>query len=424
MSNHRTGNRRNTYLLSVVLMAVLTAVSGCGKDKPPAPEGSGATIHTPQPEDSIKAQIAKMTLDEKIGQLLLVGLDGDELSEPVKELIVTYHVGGFILYKNNVKDGRQLQQLTGALKEANRAVSGIPLWMSVDEEGGRVTRMPDELVKIPSAQKIGKANKPEVSLQIGQTLGDMLSAYGLNMDFAPVLDVNSNPNNPVIGDRSFGNNAELVGKLGMQTMKGLQSRNVIPVVKHFPGHGDTSVDSHVGLPIVNHDLDRLRSLELKPFGEAVRAGADAVMVAHILLPKLDSAAPASFSKAVVTDLLRKEMGFEGVVITDDLTMGAVVQHYDLAKAAVQSIAAGSDVLLVGHGREQELSVFRAVKDAAQAGTLPMQRIEESVYRILTLKQRYRLTDNQIPQADPAALNSRIRSVLGLLEAGASSGLKK
>ncbi|CAG7635610.1 Beta-hexosaminidase [Paenibacillus solanacearum] len=421
----RTNRRRTIWIAAAVLLAALLALAGCGKeDKPSASADNGAAAQTPPPADPIQAQIAKMTLEEKIGQLLLVGIDGYELNEPVKELIETYHVGGFILYKPNIKDGRQLQQLTGALKEANRAANGIPLWLSVDEEGGRVSRMPDELTDIPSALAIGKANKPELSLQIGQTLGDMLSAYGLNMDFAPVLDVNSNPNNPVIGDRSFGSSAELVGRLGVQTMKGLQSRDVIPVVKHFPGHGDTSVDSHVGLPVVRHDLNRLRSLELKPFGEAVKAGADAVMVAHLLLPELDAKAPASFSRAVITDLLRKEMGFTGVVVTDDLTMGAITAHYDLAQVAVQSIAAGSDVLLVGHGREQELSVFRAVKDAVQAGTLPVSRIEESVYRILKLKQRYRLADSPAPQADPAALNSRIRSVLKQLEAGAPAAVKK
>jgi beta-N-acetylhexosaminidase len=231
------------------------------------------------------------------------------------------------------------------------------------------------------------------------------------MDFAPVLDVNSNPNNPVIGDRSFGTTADLVSRVGVTFMKGLQSQQVASVVKHFPGHGDTSVDSHIDLPVINHDLDRLRSLELKPFGEAINNDADAVMVAHILMSKLDAKDPASFSPAVITDLLRKELGFKGVVITDDLTMGAIVKNYDIGQVGVRAIEAGADVLMVGHGFDAETKVYDAVKNAVENGALDETLIDNSVYRILKLKEKYGITDEKKIQVDPDGLNAELRAAL-------------
>ncbi|WP_461480270.1 beta-N-acetylhexosaminidase [Paenibacillus sp. PvR052] len=396
-----------------LLLAGLTSCIGSKQESgPPA-----AVSEEPQKEvkDPIQERIERMSQSEKIGQMMLVGLDGYELGENARALIDTYRVGGFIFYKRNINDGLQLVELVNTLKAVNHERGAPPLWLSVDEEGGRVTRMPAELAKVPSAEKVGKAGKPELALHIGQALGEGLSAFGLNMNFAPVLDVNSNPGNPVIGNRSYDSNAERVGMMGVQMMMGLQSSQVVPVVKHFPGHGDTSVDSHIGLPVVNHDLDRLRSLELKPFAEAVRSGADAVMVAHILLPKLDPEAPATFSKPVITELLRKELGFTGVVITDDLTMGAIVKHYDIGQAAVRSVEAGSDVLLVGHGFDEAVSVFYALQQAVSDGVLTVEQLDQSVDRILRLKEKYKLDDENKAVPDLIRINSAIRSAVTSLD---------
>ena len=206
------------------------------------------------PNDPLTAQIAAMSLAEKVGQLIIVGMEGTTLNNDIKSLIVDHHVGGIILYQKNISNSTQLLTLLNQLKSAN-STNSIPLFLSVDEEGGSISRMPEELKKLPANQTIGAVNNPTFSYKVGQALAAQLKAFGFNLNFAPVLDINSNPLNPVIGDRSFGNNPELVSKLGVETIKGLQSGGIIPVGKHFPGHGDTAVDSHLGLPIVNHDLN-------------------------------------------------------------------------------------------------------------------------------------------------------------------------
>lgn len=360
--------------------------------------------------DQIKALIDSMTLEEKVGQLVIVGVDGYENDEHSKQLMEKYHAGGFILFKKNIQDSAQLLTLLNSLKETNAALNKVPMFLSVDEEGGRVSRLPDEFKKFPSNKVIGQKNDSSLSYQIGNILGRELSSFGFNMDFAPVLDINSNPKNPVIGDRSFGTTAGLVSRLGIETMKGIRAENVISVVKHFPGHGDTSVDSHVGLPRVNHDLKRLESFELVPFKAAIENSVDAIMIAHILLPKLDPENPASFSKAVITDLLRTDMNFNGVVITDDFTMGAIEKNYDMGGAAVKSIQAGADIVLVCHGFDKQETVIKALLAAAQTGQISAGRLDESVYRVLELKQRYSLGNAPAGPVDPQKINAEISAL--------------
>lgn len=360
--------------------------------------------------DQIKALIDSMTLEEKVGQLVIVGVDGYENDEHSKQLMEKYHAGGFILFKKNIQDSAQLLTLLNSLKETNAALNKVPMFLSVDEEGGRVSRLPDEFKKFPSNKVIGQKNDSSLSYQIGNILGRELSSFGFNMDFAPVLDINSNPKNPVIGDRSFGTTAGLVSRLGIETMKGIRAENVISVVKHFPGHGDTSVDSHVGLPRVNHDLKRLESFELVPFKAAIENSVDAIMIAHILLPKLDPENPASFSKAVITDLLRTDMNFNGVVITDDFTMGAIEKNYDMGGAAVKSIQAGADIVLVCHGFDKQETVIKALLAAAQTGQISTGRLDESVYRVLELKQRYSLGNAPAGPVDPQKINAEISAL--------------
>lgn len=339
--------------------------------------------------DNIQRQIKKMSLEEKVGQLVMVGVAGYEIDKRTQKLIETDHIGGIIFFKRNIKDIQQTLALVDSLHATN-SVNKIPLFLAVDEEGGRVSRIPDESQQVPTSQELGEINSAELSYQVGRVLGARLKLYGLNMNFAPVLDINSNPDNPVIGDRSFGAEATVVSKLGIETMLGLQSQGIISVVKHFPGHGDTGVDSHIGLPAVNHDLERLRSFELVPFAAAVENKVDAIMIAHILLPQIDPDNPATFSKAIITDLLREEMGFTGVVITDDLTMGAIVNNFEIGAAAVNSINAGSDIVLVCHGYDQEEAVIRAIQEAVKTGVISQKRIDQSVYRILKLKEKYGL----------------------------------
>lgn len=360
--------------------------------------------------DPIEEQIKSMTLEEKVGQLVVVGLEGYTIDDNTKTMIENHHVGGLILFGRNVESSGQLLALVNSIKSTN-SKNKVPLFVSVDEEGGRVSRMPAEFKKLPRNDAIGKINSGDFSYKIGNILAEETKSFGFNMNFAPVLDINSNPQNPVIGDRAFGSDSQIVSKLGVQTMKGIQAGGVIPVVKHFPGHGDTSVDSHIGLPAVDNNIERLKSFELVPFNEAIRNQADAVMIAHILLNKIDPQNPASLSKAIITDLLRKQLNFGGVVITDDMTMGAIVKNYTISDAAIKAINAGSDIVLVCHGYDNELAVIGALKKAVQNGAITEERLNESVYRILKLKSRYRLSDNIISSIDVAKINSKIGTVV-------------
>ncbi|WP_242403747.1 beta-N-acetylhexosaminidase [Paenibacillus pini] len=407
----------------------MTILSGCGENavsqtpEPATPNNANTnTNHTsstpppsepnpnPVPDDPALEKLSQMTVEEKIGQLVLVGVDGLEVNPNTTTLIQKYKVGGIIFYKSNIKDTEQALKFMNEIKNINRE-NPVPLWMSVDEEGGRVSRMPEEFFKLPTSRAIGKVNNEDLSKGIGEILGRELAGFGLNMDFAPVLDINSNPRNPVIGDRSFGNNAALVSKLGMATMEGLRSQNVVPVVKHFPGHGDTSVDSHLGLPVVNYDITRLRKLELVPFIDAIKKKAEVVMIAHLLMPKLDAKQPASFSKAIISDLLRGELGFQGVVISDDMTMGAIEQNYSIETASVQAILAGGNIVLVGHEFEKEKKAILALRKAVSDGTLSEDVLNNRVYAILKLKQAYGINNELAAGPDVTSIKSDTRNLL-------------
>nr|WP_255551041.1 beta-N-acetylhexosaminidase [Sporosarcina sp. E16_8] len=344
-----------------------------------------------------------MTLEEKVGQLLMVGVEGTSFSNEMDNLIRNYHVGGVIIMGKNVSTTPKLLQLINDMKKANEP-SKSPLFLSVDEEGGHVSRLPAGIPKLPTSAQIGKLNDESVSYRVGTYLARVLNEFGYNMNFAPVLDVNSNPRNPVIGDRSFGSDPYQVAKLGISTMHGMVDNGVIPVVKHFPGHGDTVIDSHKALPRVETTLETLRSVELVPFQKAIEEGADAVMVAHILFLALDPDYPASMSKAIITGLLRNQMQFGGVIITDDLTMGAIVNDYTIPEAAVQSFVAGSDLLLVVRGYEDQLNTFNALIKAIEAGDITEQRLNESVKRILMLKEKYSISDEVHEKVDVDKIN--------------------
>ncbi|MBS4214107.1 beta-N-acetylhexosaminidase [Neobacillus rhizophilus] len=362
-----------------------------------------------QENQTISEVISKMSLEDKIGQMILAGVSGTTMDASAKQLISQIHVGGIIFYKNNFETPAQAVQFVNQLKAGNS--SSLPLLLGVDQEGGRVTRLPGGLVTFPPNKQIGQVNNPDFSFKVGTLLGQELKEFGLNLDFAPVLDINSNPNNPVIGDRSFGNNAEIVSKLGVQTMKGIQSQNVITTIKHFPGHGDTSVDSHLDLPIVNKSLKELKELELIPFERAINQGGDVVMVAHILLPQLDKTNPGTMSKAVMTDLLRKQLGFTGVIITDDMTMGAITEHFDIGKASVESVKAGSDIILVGHDYNNVVKIISSLKTAVQNGEISEQRLNESIERIIQLKGNYSINDTKVGNPNINEINHSINNLL-------------
>lgn len=404
-------------ILSILGLSILSA---CFLDQSPnetentvsSPEDThNATDPSEKKTDPVQRRMQTMTWEEKIGQMVIAGMEGFSMNENAKHLIEQQHIGGFILFKRNVESPKQLLQLLNALKEHNARSHAVPLFLSADEEGGPVSRMPESFVDVPSSKAIGQQNDPDLAYAVGRLLAQEIQAFGFNTNFAPVLDVNSNPDNPVIGKRAFGSTPEKVRRLGVRTMEGIQSQNIISIVKHFPGHGDTSVDSHLGLPKLNHDRKRLNHVELPPFEAAVEQGADGVMAGHILLPALDPDHPASMSEPILTDLLRDEMDYQGVILTDDMTMGAITDHYGIGEAAVQSVRAGSDIVLVCHGHENVLTAIQALRTALNNGDISRERINESVERILRLKQQRNLTDHTIPEVNIEKINKKIRSVL-------------
>jgi len=404
---------------AMVSMLLLTSCSNSSNNSQPVAtnspthESTSSPVTSPTPvpsseSDPIALQVSSMSLEEKIGQMLLVGIDGTVLDDQAKRMIAEDKVGGIILYKNNIQDLKGMVSLVNSMKESNNG-NPAPLFMSIDQEGGKVSRMPKEYASFPSNGTVGTRNDADAAEMMGKLLAREVISAGFNMNFAPVLDINSNPDNPVIGDRSFGNSAELVSTLGIAEMKGIESEDVIPVVKHFPGHGDTSVDSHLELPIVNKTAEELAKLEWLPFQAAIKEGTDAVMVAHILFPKLDPDKPASLSSKIIGELLRGEMKYQGIVITDDLTMGAIMKNYDLATAAVDTINAGSDILLIAHGYDNEKRAIESLLDHVKKGKIQETRIDESVYRILALKAKYNLSDEPVPVPDLTELNKDIKS---------------
>ncbi|SDK94656.1 beta-N-acetylhexosaminidase [Clostridium cochlearium] len=407
--------KSNLYMFLLLISFVF--LLGCGRNnayhseniKNKTSNNKKSDTNSDTNNDNIKLKLNSMSLDEKIGQLLVVGFDGYDINENIEKLIKENHVGGVILFSHNIENAHQLINLTNALKTLN-SHNKIPLFISVDEEGGRVSRMPREFKKLPSNKIIGKINNSNLSYNIGRIIAKELTFLGFNMNFAPILDINSNPQNPVIGDRSFGNNVDIVSKLGIKTMEGLRDGNIISVVKHFPGHGDTSVDSHVGLPLINHDMKRLKEFELMPFKKAINNNVDVVMISHILLPKIDPAYPATMSKTIITDVLRRYLNFNKVVITDDMTMGAITNNYTISDAAIKSINAGTDIILVCHGYNNQTAIITSLKEAVKNGTITEDRINESVYRILKLKEKYKINNNIVDNVDIDKINSEIKNI--------------
>jgi Glycosyl hydrolase family 3 N terminal domain. len=357
-------------------------------------------------------QVGQMSLEEKIGQMVFAGFEGQSMSDEVKHLIKDLKVGGIILYKENLSGTEQSIRLINRIKLENLQ-NPIPLFFGIDQEGGAISRLPGGLLQLPANREIGLRNDPNLSRQIGKILALELKSFGMNINFAPVLDVVSNPNNRVIGERSLGSDPHLVAELGTAIMKGMQDEGAIPVVKHFPGHGDTETDSHLELPVIHKSYQDLNSLEFIPFRKVIEEKADCVMVAHILLPEI-APEPASLSDKIINGILRKDLGFDGVVISDDLTMGAITRQYSVSQAAVKAVQAGTDIVLVAHGSENVEATVDALLSAVRSGEIPEEQINTSVRRILRLKEKYGISDATVPLPDPEKINQLIRDVLKLL----------
>jgi len=327
-----------------------------------------------------------LSLAKKIGQLFMVGFEGTAVTPELATWMETYGWGGVILFGRNVESPAQLLALTHSLQTARRR-GPMPLLIAVDQEGGRVARLKAPFTAFPSAARMGQTASEPLAYEVGQTLGRELCAVGINMDMAPVLDVLPNPDNTVIGDRAFSTDPQSVARQGVAFMRGLHAAGILAVAKHFPGHGDTWLDSHVALPRSERTDAQLRACELLPFQEAIGAGLQAIMTAHVIFKAWDPAYPATVSSSILSGILRAELGFSGVIISDDLGMAAVSETTPWEEVPLRAIRAGVDLLLICHQRQRQERAYTSVLRAIERGELPETLVDGALARVQALKSR-------------------------------------
>lgn len=345
------------------------------------------------PISDLQFPISNLSLEQKVGQLMMIGFDGTTLTQDFRRVLHDLHPGGTIYFERNCGSPPQLAQLSADLQAAARANGDAGLFIAIDQEGGVVARLkePRGFTEFPGAMAIAATADVENARRIARAMASELAALGINLNFVPDLDVNNNPANPVICTRSFGSDPGRVAAFGVAFLEAMQSAGIIATGKHFPGHGDTAIDSHLALPTVPHDRARLERVEFIPFRAAMRANVAGIMSTHVTFPAIESTPdlPSTLSRRVLTDLLRGEMGWNGLILTDELTMGALATTgYDAPRAAVGAFRAGADLLLLQTGYEMHHQVQSALLDAVTRGDIPMAQLDASVNRILKAKERF------------------------------------
>lgn len=350
-------------------------------------------------EHRVETLLSRLSLAEKVGQLFVVFFTGSHASESLLHRIRTCHLGGVILYSisGNIETPTQVATLVNEIQSfATRHGSEIPLWISIDQEGGSVERLTTGVTRFPSNMAVAATGSVENACQMARIQGLELKALGINLNFAPVMDVNNNPDNPVIGIRAFASDPQQVADFGLAALQGYAEAGVMASAKHFPGHGDTQWDTHQSLPRIDHPRHRLEAVELLPFRQAVAQEVPAIMTAHLVLPALDPESPATLSRPILHNLLRQDLGFAGLIISDSLTMAALDSPQGLAHTAELALLAGVDILLIGadigHTETEQIPVFNGVLQAYQQERIPLSRLDESVRRILRYKAAYGLLD--------------------------------
>lgn len=325
-------------------------------------------------------------LRRQIGQLLIAGFNGHQIPPELRALAREFGLGGIILFARNIAEPEQVAEVTF---DASRLVPELPAWVSVDQEGGRVARLKAPFTEWPPMATLGRSGDVTLAERFARALATELKAVGITLDYAPVLDIHTNPNNPVIGDRALAERAGDVARLGGAIVRAIQAEGIAACGKHFPGHGDTSADSHVELPLVEHPPDRLRRVEFVPFTAAIEAGVATIMTAHVLVPSLDEQRPASLSRHIVTDLLRRELHYDGVILSDDLEMKAIAARYDVPEAAVMAIDAGCDGALICSGdHDTQAAALEALVHAVEDDRLAISRVEDALKRQRRAKGRF------------------------------------
>ena len=360
----------------IIFLSVFILLCGCDKK-------NNQYIVKDNLNERINYMLENMTLDEKIGQMMIVFYTAPEVDDTLREVLYTVKPGGFILYKENITTYYNTLKLIKEIKNT----ADIPMFISIDQEGGNVQRLlslQDKTVSnIPYMYDVGITNDEKLAKDVGKVIAEELRVFGINMDFAPSLDIFSNPQNTVIGKRSFGNNSEIVTKMGLALATGLSENGIIPVYKHFPGHGNTSTDSHDELPIVNKTKEELYNLELIPFMKAIENGAQIIMIGHLAIPNITgNNLPASISKSFITDFLRNELKYNDLIVTDALNMKALTNYYTQEEIYIKAVEAGVDILLIPSSSKECLEI---IKKAVLTGRITEERIDASVKKILKLK---------------------------------------
>lgn len=341
-----------------------------------------------------KYDINKLTVKEKIGQLAMFGIDATEITEDTINLIKEYKVGNIILFSRNVKSLKQLFKLNQDLQKLALSELGIPMFISIDQEGGMVTRIFNGSTFFPGAMTISATKNVFNAYNIGKIMGKELKALGINMNLAPIYDVNNNPHNPVIGVRSFSDDPKVVSEYAWAFSQGLQENGVFATAKHFPGHGDTNVDSHLGLPRIDHEREYLDNFEFYPFKHAIDKGIKAIMSSHINFPKLtNDELPATLSSKIMTDLLRKEFKFEGLIVSDGMGMKGIVDHYSQEEGCLRGINAGINLVCVCHPYSPRREALDYLYQAYENGELTEEVINERVARVLKHKEELIVNTN-------------------------------
>ena len=374
----------------VPLLALLAILAGCAGASGEGPSRVGREESVPDgrgvAEREQGSALDEMSLREMVGQMFVVSVGGTEPDYYVEKMVRERNIGGVILFGHNMQSEAQVRSLTGSLQELSlRTEPAVPLFVAVDQEGGTVGSAP-WVAPQPSAARIGRRGDPAEARAVAGEIGRQLLRAGVNTDLAPVVDTGFGA---AIGARSYGEDPELVAAMGAAAVEGFEAAGIVSAAKHFPNHGPATSDSHVSLPVVEHDAKTVRSYDLPPFRAAVGAGVPMVMVGHLVYPAIDPERPASLSPEAV-GMLRKDLGFDGVVVTDDLAMAGASGGRPPARAAVEAVKAGADLLIVSSPPQQQADAYDAVVAAVGSGEIPRERIRESVGRVLRVKERYEL----------------------------------
>lgn len=355
-------------------------------------------------------KIEKLSLKEKIGQMVMIGMDTNYITDRIKDMIINYKIGGIILYRKNFATYQDMINLIKELKQINQ-VNKVPLFIAIDQEGGRVNRMPKELKNLPSANLIASIGGEQMVAEAANITGEILHKSGFNLNFAPVLDLKRYNKQTVIGDRSYSEDKEVVAKCGIATMQELQKNNIISVAKHFPGHGATKQDSHYFLPVINVPISKIEDEDMYPFSQIISNGADAILVGHLLIPKVTGVYPASLSRKFICKYIRKKFKYKGLIVTDDLKMRAIKLFYGAELAVKKAFEAGNDIIVFRFNKEEEKRALDNIFNLVQSGKIKENRINRSVNRILKVKKKYNISDiKEIEGINIEEINERITDV--------------